>query len=141
MIDSIRKMLRRFRRVISYGIVGVTNTLVDYGVFVLCYELLGVPISLSQGIGYLSGSVCGYLLNSNVTFREGKGRTRLQWLQYFGVDIALSLGSGAVMHWVEQRGLPVYLIKIAMTVIVAFAHYIIYKYIVFRIRKEDSTND
>lgn len=123
---------------ISYGIVGVTNTLVDYGVFALCYELLGLPISLSQGVGYLSGSVCGYLLNSNVTFREGKGRTRLQWLQYFGVDIGLSLVSGAVMHWVERQGLPVYLIKIAMTLIVAFAHYIIYKYVVFRIRKEDS---
>ncbi len=138
MIDWIIKMLKRFRRLVTYCFVGVINTLTDYAIFALCYELLHVPISLSQGIGYLSGSVCGYLLNSNVTFREGKGRTRAQAAQYIGVDIVLTVLSGAFMHWVEKMGWPVYIIKILLTVVIALLHYFIYKYVVFKIRKEDS---
>ena len=137
MTQRILALLRRFRRLITFGFVGVMNTLVDYLVFALCYELLGLHISLSQIIGYASGSVCGYFVNSNVTFREGKGRTKAQGAQYIGIDVLLTLASGGFMHWVENRGWPVYAIKIFVTVAVALIHYIIYKFVVFRITKED----
>lgn len=138
MTQRILALLRRFRRLITFGLVGVLNTLVDYLVFALCYELLGLHISLSQVIGYACGSVCGYFVNSNVTFREGKGRTKAQGLQYIGIDVVLTLLSSAFMRWVELMGWPVYLFKIIMTVAIALIHYIIYKYFVFRIGKEDS---
>lgn len=138
MIAWIKKMLYRFRRLITYGIMGVINTVLDYAVFALCYELLHIPISVSQAIGFICGSVCGYLLNSNVTFKEGKGRTRAQGVQYVGVDVVLTFISSAVMHWVERAGLPVYLMKIAMTAVITVIHYTVYKYCVFRIKKEDS---
>lgn len=138
MTQRILALLRRFRRLITFGLVGVLNTLVDYLVFALCYELLGLHISLSQVIGYACGSICGYFVNSNVTFREGKGRTKAQGLQYIGIDVVLTLLSSAFMRWVELMGWPVYLFKIIMTVAIALIHYIIYKYFVFRIGKEDS---
>lgn len=138
MIQWILKMLRRFRRIITYGVMGVANTVVDYAIFVLAYEVLKIPISISQSIGFISGSVCGYLLNSNVTFREGKGRTKAQSVQYVGVDVVLTVLSSLFMHWVEEQELPIYLIRIAMTAAIALIHYVIYKYFVFRIRKEDS---
>ena len=138
MMQRIKALLVRFRRIIIFGFVGVLNTLVDYLIFALCYELLAVHISLSQIIGYACGSVCGYLLNSNVTFREGKGRTKAQGAQYIGIDVVLTLLSSLAMRWVELAGLPVYIFKIVMTVAIALIHYILYKYIVFRIRKEDS---
>ena len=139
MKNLIIKLFNKFRRLIVFGFVGVLNTLVDYGIFALMYELAGLPAAASQFVGYMSGSVFGYFVNSNVTFREGKGRTKAQWAQYFGVDIALTLLSGCFMHWVEQAGLPVYLFKIVTTVAVALIHYIIYKYLVFKIRKEEDT--
>lgn len=141
MKERIISLVRRFRRIIIFGFVGVLNTLVDYAVFALCYELAAVPIAISQFVGYMSGSLCGYFLNSNVTFREGKGRTKAQSLQYIGIDIVLTLLSGLFMEWVESMGWPVYIIKIFVTVAVALIHYIIYKFVVFRIGKEDSGNE
>ena len=137
MKDLIFGLFRKFRRIIIFGIVGVMNTLVDYAVFALCYELAAIPISVSQVVGYMSGSVFGYFVNSNLTFREGKGRTKAQGAQYIGIDVVLTLLSGAFMQWVESRGWPVYVIKIFVTVAVALIHYIIYKFVVFRIGKED----
>lgn len=138
MINLIKKLLWRFRRLITYGIMGVINTVLDYVVFALCYELVHVPIAISQAIGFLCGSVCGYLLNSNVTFREGKGRTKAQLVQYVGVDVVLTFVSSGIMHLAEDAGWPVYLVKIVMTAVITLIHYTIYKYCVFRIKKEDS---
>lgn len=137
MKDLIIRLFLRFRRIIVFGFVGVLNTLVDYGVFSLCYGLFRVPAGISQIIGYMSGSVFGYFMNSNFTFREGKGRTKAQGLQYVGVDAVLTLLSGAFMQWAESRGWQVYIVKILVTAAVMVIHYFIYKFIVFRITKED----
>ena len=136
-MKDIIRLFVKFRRIIIFGFVGVLNTFVDYAVFALCYELAHVPISASQVLGYMSGSVFGYFMNSSLTFREGRGRTKAQGAQYIGIDVALTLVSGAFMHWVELHELPVYLIKIFVTVAVAVIHYIIYKFVVFKITKED----
>ena len=137
MINWIKKMLHRFRRLISYGIMGVINTGVEYLIFYLLYRLVRLPIEASQALGYLSGSVCGYFLNSNVTFREGKGRTHAQFIQYVGLDLLLAAVSSYVMGVVERRGLPILPLKILITACITLIHYIVYKYFVFRIRKED----
>ena len=137
MKEAIVRLIKKFKRLIVFGFVGVANTLVDYLIFALCYELLSLPIIISQFIGYMSGSVFGYFVNSNVTFKEGRGRTKAQWAQYLGIDIVLTALSGAFLEWVESRGLPIYLFKIITTVAVALIHYIIYKYFVFRIKKEE----
>ena len=139
MKEAIIKLIKKFRRLIVFGFVGVANTLVDYLIFALCYELAALPVIISQFIGYMSGSVFGYFVNSNVTFKEGRGRTKAQWAQYLGIDIVLTALSGAFLEWVESRGLPIYLFKIITTVAVALIHYVIYKYFVFKIKKEEDT--
>jgi len=141
MKELIVGLIKKFRRLITFGFVGVANTLVDYLIFAAAYELLHLPIAVSQFAGYMSGSVFGYFVNSNVTFKEGKGRTKAQWVQYLGIDLVLTALSGAFMQWVENQGLHIYLFKIVTTVAVALIHYIIYKYFVFRIKKEEDTPD
>ena len=137
MTDWIKRMFCRFRRLISYGIVGVINTLVDYGVFYLLYRLVNVDIRPSQIAGFLSGTVVSYILNSNVTFREGKGRTKGQFLQCIGIDVVFALLSGWFMGWAETWACPVILTKTLATLVTALMHFVLYKYVVFRIKKEE----
>jgi putative flippase GtrA len=136
--DLIKKLFFKFARLIKYGLVGIINTLVDYGVFTLVYQLAGLEAGPSQILGFMCGSACGYVLNSNFTFREGKGRTKGQFFQYVGVDIVLALFSGWLMQLASGAGINAYLAKIVLTVVIMLLHYIIYKYIVFRIKKEES---
>lgn len=138
MMGFIKSRLYRLRRLISFGMVGGLNTLLDYAVFTVLYELAHLGAGAAQAAGYMAGSVCGYLLNSNITFREGKGRTRAQFIQYVGVDLALLAVSTAAMEYFEGRGLNAYVVKIAMTAAIMLLHYVIYKYFVFRIKKEDT---
>jgi putative flippase GtrA len=138
MMAFIKKLLHKFKRLISYGFVGCMNTLVDYGAFALIHNVFSLNAGVSHGISFMAGSLCGYVLNSNVTFKEGKGRTKAQLLQYLGVDIVLALVSGTVLDRLSRDGVNVYLIKIGITVDITILHYIIFKHLVFRIKKEDS---
>jgi len=138
MIALIKKLYARYRRLIAYGVVGCINTVVDYLVFYLFFRLIGLPIEISQAAGFLSGTCVSFLLNSNVTFKEGKGRTKAQFIQYIGVDVVLTAATSWFMGWAEQStGVPVLALKIFVTVAVALLHYTIYKYVIFRIKKED----
>ena len=137
MIDWIKRMLLRYRRILTFGVCGALNTAVHWGVFTLFYALLHVDSGLSHGIGYAAGSVCGYLLNSSFTFREGKGRTRAQFVQYVGVDAVLIFVSSLLMELLERAGCNVWLVEIGLTAVFALVHYFIFKYLVFRIKKED----
>jgi len=124
-------------RLLTYAFMGAINTAVDYLVFYLLYLAFRLPIELSQGVGYLSSSAHGYMLNSNLTFLEGKGRTRGQFFQYVGLDVLLLVLSSAFMGWVEDRTDSVFLVKFGVAVTVGLTHYTVYKLFVFQIKKEE----
>ena len=130
--------IERYHRLWTYGFFGCINTVIDYGVYSLLYYVLGLPVSLAQIAGLLCGSSNGYLLNSTITFEEGRGRTKGQFFQYIGVDVVLALLSGAFMQWAETHvALPMILVKVIMTAVVTIIHYLVYKKLVFRIRKDE----
>ena len=138
MIVFIKKFYARFHRLIDYGIAGCINTVADYLAFSLLYYLIGISVELSQIAGFLSGTCVSYLINSNVTFKEGKGRTRAQFIQYIGIDVVMAALSSWFMGWAELNiPIPVLYVKIGVTIAVAMVHYTIYKYVIFRIKKED----
>ena len=137
MTGWIKRMLHRFRRLIKFGIVGVINTAVDWSIFGLLYHLAGLPAYVSHALGFLAGSVCGYTLNSRFTFREGRGRTRAQGAQYIGIDAALFVLSSGLMKLMEDTGWNVWLVKLGLTAAGMLIHYVLYKFLVFRIRTED----
>ena len=137
MIDWVKKMLHRYRRLIRYGICGVINTAVDWAIFGLLRHLAGLPAYVSHGLGFIAGSLCGYTLNSRFTFREGRGRTKAQGAQYVGIDAVLFLSTSGLMKLMEDRGWNIWLVEIGLTAGGALIHYVLYKFLVFRIRKED----
>ena len=132
----------RFHRLWTYGFFGCINTAVDYGLYSLLYYALGAPVWLAQVIGLIAGSSNGYLLNSSITFEEGRGRTKGQYFQYVGVDIVLAIFTAAFMQWSENRvPIPMILIKVCMTAFITVVHYIVYKKVVFRIGKEEEHHE
>ena len=132
----------RFHRLWTYGFFGFINTAIDYGLYSLLYYVIGAPVWLAQAVGLVCGSSNGYLLNSTITFEEGRGRTKGQYFQYVGVDIVLALLTGAFMQWAEKHiALPMILVKVCMTAVVTVIHYIVYKKLVFRIKKEEDRHE
>lgn len=71
--------------VIHFGMVGVINTLMGWGIMAVLYNLIHLSYYLSSGISYFIGSVFSYHANAKVTFKvENKDK----WLPWrFAVNI------------------------------------------------------
>ena len=71
--------------VIHFGMVGVINTLMGWGIMAVLYNLIHLNYWLSSGISYFIGSVFSYHANAKVTF---KVENRDKWLPWrFAVNI------------------------------------------------------
>ncbi|MCH5249828.1 MAG: GtrA family protein [Lachnospiraceae bacterium] len=73
--------------VIHFGIVGVINTLMGWGIMAVLYNLIHMNYWLSSGISYFIGSVFSYHANAKLTF---KVEERDKWLPWrFAINIAI----------------------------------------------------
>ena len=65
----------------NFGVIGVVNTLIDYGVFLLGYYLLGLPLVPANILSWLVAVSGSYVMNSFITFAAESGR-KLRWRAY-----------------------------------------------------------
>ena len=136
--QSLQRLIRHWHRLLTYALMGCINTVVDYVLFSVLYFHFGVSAFWGQTAGMLLGAHVGYLLNSSITFSEGKGHSRGQYFQYIGIDSVLALLSGWLMQQAELKlSVPVLPVKVLITIVVMLLHYAVYKTVVFRIKKED----
>lgn len=84
--------LGKFRELIVFGLVGVSNTVLDIGVTVILSWLLSVTSGfLLAGvnvIGFTTAVINSYFLNKYWTFRHEKKSSRSEFIKF----VAISLG-------------------------------------------------
>lgn len=93
------------RRLIAFGTVGVSGSLVDGAVTGVLHALLEVPFLVARPAGILVGMTNNFLLNNLVTFRDrqrGPGQLLRGWLLYAGCQSAGALtnyGTSVTLKW------------------------------------------
>ena len=65
--------------VIHFGMVGVINTLMGWGIMAVLYNLIHWNYWLSSGISYFIGSVFSYHANAKLTFKVEEKDKWLPW--------------------------------------------------------------
>lgn len=109
----IRDLFEKYRdfimEVIHFGMVGVINTLMGWGIMALLYNLIHMNYWLSSGISYFIGSVFSYHANAKLTF---KVKERDKWLPWrFAINIivcylvSFSVAKPLVARLIELTGL------------------------------------
>ena len=80
------------KQVIRYGIVGVINTIVGYGIYYLMLYL-GYKYTIALTLGSIIGVSCSFMLNKFWTFRSrGKiGKELLRFLIMYGCAYIMNL--------------------------------------------------
>jgi putative flippase GtrA len=59
----------------SFAAIGVVNTCIDFGVFVVAVEVLGLPIVLANVLSWSIAVSGSYVMNTYTTFAAESGRT------------------------------------------------------------------
>ena len=134
------ELMQKFKRFITFGLVGCINTLIDFLVFTLCYTYLALTLEISQTAGYASGLVCSFLLNRRFTFSDRAKRTRAQLLVFIAVN-AVSYGISVILMSPLTALLGnAYITKILVTGIVMLTNYFGYNTLVFKVKREGDEN-
>lgn len=130
----MKGLFQKWRRVILFGLAGGINTLVDVIVFSIVLNVAGLAVEYCQAIGYCSGVLCSFLINSRVTFKDGDVPVYQQVIKFVcanGLSLLVStLGIGKLV----DLGLSEMVAKLIVTLIVMPINYFVYKILVFRVK-------
>ncbi len=120
-------------KMMSFGIIGVANAIIDFGVFSISYQALGIPIVPANVMAWLVAVSCSYVMNTMITFRAESGRV-LRWKDYFVFAASGFLGMvvNTATLLVLSKVMPVYAAKIgaiftAFIVNFAMSHFVVFR--------------
>ena len=86
-------------KAISFGVVGLINSAVDFAVFSFAYYYLGLPILVANTMAWIVAVTGSYVMNSTITFAAESGRS-LAIRRYLGfVFAALVVLLIAIAAW------------------------------------------
>lgn len=123
------------RKIVRFALIGVGNTLVDFGVFTVAYKVVGLPIVASNVVAWMVAVSGSYVLNTYITFHVESGRL-LRYRDY--LTFATSGVLGMVMTTAVLLLLSHYLhvmVAKAISILVGFAvNFTMSNLVVFRAR-------
>jgi putative flippase GtrA len=125
-------------KAVSFAVVGVVNSAVDFGVFSLAYYYLALPIIVANTLAWVVAVTGSYVMNSTITFAAESGR-RLAIDRYFAFVLSQVAGflanTGTVWCLVELLHIPAWAAKVA-AIFVSFAvNFTLSHLLVFRASK------
>src|SRR5271169_7237023 len=122
-------------KAISFGLVGLVNSAVDFAVFAFAYYYVGLPIITANTLAWIVAVSGSYVMNSTITFAAESGR-RLDFKSYFAFALSQVAGflGNTLTVWclVTFLSVPAWAAKVA-AILVSFvinfslSHFVVFK--------------
>lgn len=135
-MKKLVSLLKKYEEVISYLFFGGLTTLVNYIIYLPCYNLLDLSGALSNAIAWVAAVAFAYVTNKPFVFKshDWSVKTVIPELTKF---VSCRVGSGLletaiIFALVDWLGLNGNVIKLATSVLVVILNYIASKLLVFR---------
>jgi putative flippase GtrA len=143
-----RVLLQRFAvlwQFAKFGLIGVSNTALNFGVFNILIHLTGVTkgltLSLFSALAFLTALINSYIWNSHWSFQNNNPRTPKEFFQFFAVTFTGLLINSLIIYIVTQHIPPVggisavvwaNVANLIATLVVMFWNFSGFKFIVFK---------
>lgn len=136
MVEKIRKLLKKHWDILAYLFFGVLTTVVNYLVYLPCYNLLWLSATLSNVIAWVVSVAFAFLTNKPFVFKSRDWSAKVVWPELTKF-VGTRLSSGALetlimFVTVDVAGLNGNVMKLAVSVLVVIINYIGSKLLVFR---------
>ncbi len=119
----MKNKLTELAKAAKFAVVGVANTLIDYGVFALLAQLLGVDVYLSQVISYSCGVLNSYVFNRSWTFKSQSRFFSPTLVRFLVLNLVMLAVSTGLLALLMQFGFGKLLAKagsVAVTMVLSF---------------------
>ena len=121
------------KKLISFGVIGVGNTLIDLTIFTVAYTLLALPLVPANVLAWMVAVSCSYVMNTMFTFRAESGRVlrRKDYLSFVGSGIFGVVATTTTLV-VLSNFMPVVYAKLASILTGFVVNFAMSHFIVFR---------
>lgn len=92
---------------IKFSLVGASNTLVDFGVYLLCTRAIGVYYLVAHGISFTTAATWSYVMNRKWTFRDTTSRVQTQYIKFLLVSV-VGLGLTSLLLYLFVHHLQIH---------------------------------
>lgn len=146
MVPSLHRQIERLRqawheraialKALSFALVGVVNTGIDFSVFWTMARYLAWPLVPANVFAWLVAVSFSYMMNSFITFGPESGRV-LRWRDYitFAASGVAGMVASTTVLYVLSYLVPLAAAKLA-SILVSFAvNFSLSHFVVFRVRK------
>ena len=135
-MKKIRALIEKYYDILSYLFFGVLTTVVNYLIYLPCYNIWGLSASVSNVIAWVGAVAFAYLTNKPFVFksRDWSAKTVIPELTKF---VGCRLGSGAmetaiIFVSVDCLGWDGNVMKLVTSILVIIVNYLASKLVVFR---------
>ena len=135
-MSRILELLKKHWDLVLYLIFGVLTTLVNYAVYLPCYNLLGMSAAVSNVVAWVVAVAFAYLTNKPWVFKSHDWSVKVV-IPELAKFVACRVGSGVletgiIFVFVDWLGFDGNLFKLLTSVLVVVLNYIGSKLLVFK---------
>lgn len=136
MLEKVKKLVEKHWDILSYLFFGGLTTVVNYLVYLPCYNLLHISAAVSNGIAWVVAVAFAYLTNKPFVFKSHDWSWKTVWpelLKFVGCRVGSGvLETGIIFLTVDVLRWNGNAWKLATSVLVVLLNYVGSKLIVFR---------
>ena len=129
-------------KAISFGLVGLVNSAIDFAVFSFAYYYLDLPIIVSNAMAWIVAVTASYVMNTTITFAAESGRS-LGFGRYLGFAASQFAGflanTATVWCLVELAHVPAWAGKVVAIGVSFVVNFSLSHFVVFRARRPRET--
>jgi putative flippase GtrA len=120
----------------SFAAIGVINTLIDLGIFLLAYNVLTIALVPANVLAWLVAVSCSYVMNSFITFAAESGR-KLTWRAYaaFAASGVAGVVANTTALVIASYFVPVLAAKLIAILVSFLVNFSLSHFVVFRVRR------
>ncbi len=90
-------------QIVRFVLTGGLSAIVDFGLYWLLLELVGLPVNVAKSISFIAGTTTAYLINRRWTFKAEPSRARfVAVVILYAVTFAVQVG----LNWVMYQAFP-----------------------------------
>ena len=126
------KIYHKFDHLILYGVIGSFSSGLDFLIYTLLVQVVGLQYIISNCISVLGGITTSFILNRNYNFKV-KDKTKLRFSIFLTVGLCGLLFSNLVLYLcIGMMGIDKIISKLLSIVLVVFFQFLANKYVTFK---------
>lgn len=133
----IKKLYFKFRNLILYGIIGSFTSFLDFCVFTVLSNYVGIYYLVANCISVLVGITTSFLLNRAYNFKV-KDHTGKRFLTFLSVGLCGLVLSNIILYLgIEVLEGKETIVKLASIVLVVGFQFLLNKFVTFKVKESD----